>query len=186
MIIPLQKIKAHEPYTFHGRVDVSELEEMNNDIRQISEVDVDGKATLDGKVYRFDLNLKGKMILPCARTLVDVDYPFSFDVEENFTKVDYEASEEDEIFLVDREVLDLEPYIKENILLGVPLRVYSDEEQLSKAEDEGDGWEMKTEDAHIEEQLNVPNEEDENEEDKPVDPRLASLKKFFDKDNNDE
>lgn len=94
-----------------------------------------------GKVYQFDLNLKGTMILPCARTLVDVKYPFSIDATENFTKVDYVASEEEEIFLVDQEVLDLEPYIKENILLEVPVRVYSDEEQLSEAEDEGEGWE---------------------------------------------
>lgn len=36
MIIPLQKIKAHEPYMFQGSLDVSELEEMNNVIRRIS------------------------------------------------------------------------------------------------------------------------------------------------------
>ena len=184
MIIPLQKIKAHEPYMFQGSLDVSELEEMNNDIRRISDVKVDGKATLVGKVYQFDLNLKGTMILPCARTLVDVKYPFSIDATENFTKVDYVASEEEEIFLVDQEVLDLEPYIKENILLEVPVRVYSDEEQLSEAEDEGEGWEMRAEDTHIEQQ-EITHEED-NGEDKPGDPRLASLQKFFDKDQNNE
>src|SRR5699024_12194978 len=61
------------PVVFDEMVDVSELENLNNDIRQINPVRVKGICTADKDEFIFSFSIEGKMILPCARTLVDVD-----------------------------------------------------------------------------------------------------------------
>ncbi|MCD5322575.1 MULTISPECIES: YceD family protein [Pontibacillus] len=166
MKFALQKLKAAdlEPVTFDDRVDISELEEMPNDIRSIPDVHVKGEATRNGDTVTFRFAVSGTMTLPCARTLADVNYPFSFDAVEVFSLSPYHQEGEDEIHEIAGEVLDLTPYIKENVILEVPLQVFADDEVLDDALSEGQGWQLITE---------------EKQEEK-VDPRLAKLQQFLD------
>ncbi|KGX83342.1 YceD family protein [Pontibacillus marinus] len=168
MKFALQKLQtADEPLRFEEEVDISELETMPNDIRSIPPVKVKGEATVDGDEITFRFNVSGTMTLPCARTLADVEYPFSFDAVEMFSLSPYHKEGDEEIHEIDGEVLDLTPYIKENVILEVPLQVFSDDEEvLDKALTEGQGWQLITE---------------QKQEDK-VDPRLAELQKFLDED----
>jgi|SRR5690625_3825466 len=157
------------PFTFDQLVDVSELESLNNDIRQIDPVRVKGMCTVDKEEFIFSFMIKGKMILPCARTLVDVTFPFEIQATEIFS-TSRELSEEDEedgVHLLTEETVDLTPYIQENIVLETPYRVFSDEKVL----DEGEGWSFFEEDEH------------EEEKDKKIDPRLKKLKQLLDNDN---
>ncbi|GEL75983.1 YceD family protein [Tenuibacillus multivorans] len=179
MKFSLQKIKREAPYEFSDTVNVDELERMDNDIREITDVKVKGEVTVKGDTLIFRYTIKGKMTLPCARTLVDVPYEFSTQAIDQFTTVEYEVREDEDIQYIDQEVLDLLPYIKENILLEVPLRVYSDEATMDNIISEGTGWDLLQEEDH--EQLKAKNEEEEKEK---VDPRLSSLKNYFD-DKND-
>ncbi|MDY0408091.1 YceD family protein [Paracerasibacillus soli] len=137
------KKSAHsKPFEFAGDVDVSELEKMNNDIRKIGFVHVKGSCILNGEQITMDFAIAGTMILPCARTLVDVEYPFTIQAKEYFTTSPYygEDEEEQEIHPVHGEVLDLTPYIKENILLEVPFRVFSENTDASEVPHSGQGW----------------------------------------------
>ncbi|GAA0444390.1 MAG: YceD family protein [Bacillota bacterium] len=141
----LKKSAYNEPFTFDEKVNVSELETMNNDIRQIEPVRVHGQCFFQGDQIIFSLEISGEMILPCARTLVDVPYPFDIHADEVFTTAPYvtEDEAEEEIHPIDGEVLDLTPLIKENILLEVPYRVFSDEtNDQMKSPTEGKGWEF--------------------------------------------
>ncbi|WP_226037924.1 YceD family protein [Aquibacillus saliphilus] len=173
MKIPVQKLKisGSEPLDFEEDVDVSEVVEMNNDIRKIDPVHVKGNATMQGNEITFHFSIDGTMILPCARTLVDVNYPFQVDVIEVFSTSPYYNEEDDsEIHPVSGEMLDLTPYIKENVLLEVPFRVFSDDKEVQEnALTEGEGWELQT--------------DDQNEQ--KVDPRLQKLQSLLD-DNNEE
>ncbi|WP_027963091.1 YceD family protein [Halalkalibacillus halophilus] len=178
MKIALQRIKVNEPYSFSETVDVSELEQMDNDIRHIGEVNVNGDANVDKDLYHFRIRIKGTMVLPCARTLVDVPYPFEVEVYEQFTTASYKASEEEEIHFVDREVLDLMPYIKENILLEVPLRVFSNDTQIEDVVPEQEGFTVLEEDTYLEQEA-IQHEKFEEESKEKVDPRLSSLKDYF-------
>ena len=56
-------------------------------INGLKDVIVSGTGNLDTKDKRLyvDLNIKGTMILPCALTLEDVDYPFDIDSTEVFS-----------------------------------------------------------------------------------------------------
>ncbi|WP_188205709.1 YceD family protein [Alkalibacillus aidingensis] len=183
MKIPLQKIKVNEPYKFGETVDVSDLQEMDNDIRRLETVDVSGEATVDKGLFTFRFQVSGTMILPCARTLVDVAYPFTIEAYEQFTTAQHKASEDEEIHYIDQEVLDLTPYIKENILLEVPIRVFSDETKIEDVVSHQEGFTVLDEDEY-EEQEAMQHEKFEREKQKTVDPRLSSLKQYFKDDKN--
>ncbi|WP_163970760.1 YceD family protein [Oceanobacillus halotolerans] len=168
----IRKSAYNEPFTFENKVDVSELESMNNDIRQISSVMVDGNCSLHGEQITFSFQITGEMILPCARTLVDVPYPFHIQAREIFSTSPYYSKEEadNEIHPVEGDVIDLTPYIKENILLEVPFRVFSeDAKSPEETKRSGDGWEFTTE----------------NNQEKKTDPRLQKLEALL-KDNKEE
>lgn len=144
----IKKNAHHGSHPFQGQVNVSELETMNNDIRKIAPVDVEGEYSIQGSDIIFSFRINGEMILPCARTLVDVPYPFHITATEIFSDSPYETSQEDdEIHPIKGEVIDLLPYIKENILLEVPYRVYAKEanSEESTVPDKGKGWEFVSE-----------------------------------------
>lgn len=171
MKFSITEIKNNEyngPFTFEDTIDVSDIVALNNDIRKIDPVYVKGICTVDQDEIIFSFTIKGKMILPCARTLVDVTYPFDFEVTEIFTTspvLDPE-DEENDVHQILEETLDLTPYIKENIILETPYRVFSDKKPL----EQGEGWTFHEEDSFKKEQ---------NEK---IDPRLAKLQKLLDED----
>lgn len=159
------------PVEFEDVVDVSELETMNNDIRRIDPAQVKVSFTVDGDELIASLRIKGKMVLPCARTLVDVPYEFDISVDEVFSTSPYLTDDdlESEIHPVEGEVLDLKPYIMENILLDTPYRVFSKEPNPEgAAPTEGEGW------SFVQEQT----------DEKPIDPRLKKLASLLE--NNEE
>jgi uncharacterized protein len=105
------------------------------------------------------------MTLPCARTLVDVPYPFEINATETFllnVNADYE--EDAEVRVVEGETVDLQPLIQELIIVEIPLQVFSENQQAAGAAPQsGKDWEVVTEE----------------EQQEKVDPRLAVLENFF-------
>ncbi|MCA0969384.1 YceD family protein [Halobacillus litoralis] len=173
MKFPLQKLKqaGDEPLVFEDDVDIRELETMNNDIRRIEPVHVEGQATTRGNDITITFSIEGEMILPCARTLVDVPYPFHIDAVEVFNMSPYHTEEDDsEVHPVNGEVLDLAPYIRENVQLEIPTRVFSnDNDAHETAPQEGKGWQVVTEEP----------------EEKKVDPRMAKLQSLLNEEENE-
>ena len=162
----IKKNAFEQPYTFEEKVDVSELEKMDSDIRKINPVSVQATCAMQGEEIIVSLNLKGEMILPCARTLVDVVYPFDITADEIYSLSSYFSEEdvENEVHPVDGEVIDLMPQIKENILLDIPFRVFSDDEEAQKnAPTKGEGWEIVSEETV----------------DQSIDPRMKKLEQLL-------
>jgi uncharacterized protein len=162
----IRKNAVNKPFEFDEVVDVSELETMNNDIREIKPVRVLGKADIQGDQFFFSFTIEGEMILPCARTLVDVLYPFTIHAKEIFSTSPYYGRDEaeDEIHPIDGEVLDLMPIIKENIILEIPFRVFSKEDNPEgAAPSQGNGWEFVSE----------------VKEEKTIDPRFKKLESLL-------
>lgn len=155
------------PFQFEETLDVSDIPSMiESDIRKISTVTVNGICTIDKDEIIFNYSIKGEMILPCARTLVDVPYQLDINSTEVFTTdLTLPSDNAEEIHPVIGEVVDLEPYIKEEIILNIPFRVFSDEEII----EEGKGWTYFTED-----------EKEESDSDK-IDPRLEKLQILLNK-----
>src|SRR5699024_12682495 len=63
------------PFEFEETVDVSDIPlTIESDIRKISTVDVTGLCTVEKKEIIFNFSIKGEIILPCERTLVEVSH----------------------------------------------------------------------------------------------------------------
>jgi len=79
----------------------------------------------------------GTFILPCAVSLEDVEYPFSTEIVENIGKFE-------EFYNKNKNLLDILPFIWENIVSEVPIRVIKDGVEVKTTS--GDGWELVSED----------------------------------------
>lgn len=155
------------PFIFERTVDVSDItSRIDNDIKSIDTVIVKGICSIDEEELLFNLSITGKAILTCARTLVDVPYQLDINTTEVFTtdltKID---DVNDDVHPIIDDLVDLGPVIKENIILHIPSRVFSDE----KAIEEGEGWSYYTEDNKTE------------SDSKKIDPRLEKLQILLDK-----
>jgi len=146
-------------------IELNELVNSHSDLRGLSPIHVEGKADISSSKVTFHLTISGVMTLPCARTLVDVEYPFTIQTVETFLLKPSDYDENDEnTHSVQGDTVDLMPVIRELVLLEVPLQVFSDH----AAPQEGNNWKL------------ISEEEQKNK----IDPRLAGLAKFFEQDDN--
>lgn len=146
-------------------VDASEVKTFDREIREITPVHVKGSGTVSRDLATFHLQISGMMILPCARTLNDVEFPFHIDAVEAFQLSERATFDDEEVHELTSNTVDLLPFIRERILLEKPFRVFS-ENKDGPAPESGEGWELQAENA----EENQP---------KKVDPRLAKLEKMF-------
>lgn len=151
---------------FDEYVNVDDILDKNGEIRQISPVRVQGHVIVSKTLISFHLHISGTMVLPCSLTLVDVDYPFSIETIESFQlneHVPVDEGENEFIHSIEGQIIDLKPIIKENVLLSVPMKVVHPDAKISES---GEGWEFVT---------------GEKKKD-AIDPRMAKLAEFFNKD----
>lgn len=125
------------------------------DIRRISPVKVSGFITCNEEEYNLDIKVTGVMVLGCARTLKDVDYPFDIEINEVISE------NSDNSLEIIQNSLEIFPIIWQYILVDVPLRVLHPDAKENSLE--GDGWRLITEDDKKE----------------VIDPRLAKLKDYI-------
>lgn len=78
-------------------------------------------------------NITGTMVLPDDITLKDVNYEFKSEIFEYI----------EEVFTIDKNSIDILDYLWQNILVEVPLKVRSDEDDNITLK--GDGWRLITE-----------------------------------------
>ena len=109
----------------------------NTDIIRINKLHLEGRAEIN-YVDELELtaNLKGEIVLPCSRTLEEVNYKIDTEITENLGNFT-------EILQKNKNLLDITEVICENIVLEIPMRVVKEgliEEHLS-----GDGWELSDE-----------------------------------------
>lgn len=162
----LQKYRSKE-FRFDEYVNADEIIEIDKSIRAVSPIHVTGWADIRSLEISFHMSIKGHLILPCSRTLVDVYYPIDVDTIETFLLTDSVYESEDEVHQVKGDVIDLTPIINEILLLEVPMQVFAEDRTEEGAPQSGTGWEV----IH------------EREKKDKVDPRLAGLAKFFDQNN---
>ena len=115
--------------------------------------------------------------LPSSRSLEPVVVPLHIDIVERYIPSHLSVDEKEltEIVMpLDGDWVDLEPAVEDHILLSIPLQVLSQEELSEDKMPSGNDWEVVTQEA-LEERRKQQKEQS-------VDPRLASLQSFFEKD----
>ena len=141
----------------------SEMFHNLSQINGLKDVHVTGHGSLDTKNRQLyvDFKVKGQMILPCAVSLEDVDYPFEIDSTAIFAF--YKPQDDEDVIEVKRDTVELTPVIFQEIMMDVPMRVVKDGATLKT---KGNGWK-------------VLNEEDDREDEDYIVPRLAKVKDYF-------
>ncbi|WP_445661402.1 YceD family protein [Bacillus sp. FSL K6-3431] len=151
-------------------IDVAkELKQTDPEIRDMSPVHVTGRVDIDSQKAIFHIHLSGTMVLPCSRTLVDVDYPIDVNAMETFllNPLDKNLDETNQYYVAEAGMIDLQPVIEELLLLEIPMQIFAEDVENDHSLPQGKGWELMTE-----EQL-------ENERENKIDPRLAGLADLF-------
>lgn len=157
MEIDLTKLIYNNLYQLqiNDKLDIPKEYLVNTDIRSISKVNVSGFIADNEEQYELNIVISGQMILPCARTLKDVNFPFNIEINEIIGE-----NNENTLQIIQNR-LDIFPIIWQYILMDVPLRILAPDAKEEPLE--GDGWRLITED----------------EQKEVIDPRLAKLKDFI-------
>ena len=112
----------------------------DSNIKKIESLHLKGNITKLLDEYTFTGTITGNMILPDDLTLEDVTIPINIDFDEIFTEntIDNENN-----LTIMQNKLDIIPFLWQNIVLEVPLKVIGDGNRKIKTA--GDGWRLITE-----------------------------------------
>lgn len=96
------------------------------------------KGTLkkyDEDLYEINLNVNGTMILECSISLEETEYNFNINLSRSF---DLDGKTEENL-KINGNMLDIFPFIWENIVLEKPLRIVKEN---NKGVTSGEGWSL--------------------------------------------
>ena len=133
----------------------------NPDIIDMSDVHVTGTILFSRGDYTVDGDLTADVTLPSTRSLVPVTVPVDFHFNETYLADETHSDqyEEDDVLIpLTSDWLDLMPAVKDNLLLALPLRVLTQEEENAVDLPSGADWSLITE----EEAAPLPPEEQPN------------------------
>ena len=126
-------ILIDEVYSFSKE----ELE--NSGILELNNVKVSGEITKNSLgEYIIDIDVNGKMVLPCSLTLKPTNYDFNVNIQGNLKEIYEEIGKNLEN---NQKTIDILPIIWENILMEIPIKVVN--EDVDDLVVQGDGWELK-------------------------------------------
>ena len=114
----------------------------NTPIKELKDTSFNGKIIrISDDLFNLTGIIDGIMILPDDITLEDVEYHFSSQIEVNFG----ETVENDENNLeITQNTIDILPFLWQNIIVEIPLKVVSDKNKDKTIE--GNGWRLISED----------------------------------------
>lgn len=170
-----------EALNFSETIDVNEtLIRRDNEVLAVAPVAVEGILSVGKNEYILHYRLKTVVTVPSARSLEPVDLPLDLSVDEVFmTREQWSSLEDerdDEILVIDNDTIDLTDSIEDNILLAIPLQVFSEEELQSKDLPKGNDWVVVSEEEYLQKKESA----------ETIDPRLAKLSELFNKSEDNE
>lgn len=146
--------KSEEGLIFDKILDVKEdLLKRSAEILDIDAVHVVGQVSFDDGLYLLDYRLSYLITLPSSRSMKPVLLELSDDVSEVFvSEEDYESKKDmvdDALALIVKgDKLNLEESVVDNILLSIPLRVLSPDEENGDILPSGNDWSVLTEEQY--------------------------------------
>lgn len=128
------KVIVNEDYSF------SKEELAGSTLSSLDDMHVEGEITLNAlKELYFNLEVTGTMVIPCALTLKPVEVPFDIIIDGDLEEIHEEIEENAGKFI---NSIDILPILWENILMEIPIRVVSEDADITDLS--GDGWRVIT------------------------------------------
>ncbi|MBV7392461.1 MULTISPECIES: YceD family protein [Enterococcus] len=162
-----------EPLNFSETVDVKKnLMARDNEILDVQPVAVTGILSVAKNEYLLHYQLKTVVTVPSARSLEPVELPLDLSVDEIFmTRENWSDLEDrdEEVLVLDSDSIDLTNSIEDNILLAIPLQVFSKEEEAADELPKGNDWQVISEEDYLQQKNQQP----------VIDPRLAKLSELL-------
>lgn len=146
--------KNPEGLAFDQELDLlKELQKRNPEILDLKNVTATGRVAYDTGLYVLDYQLSYTIVLASSRSMEPVELQESYPVTEVFAEdvqsdADIEALEEDLIFPIEGGKIDLSESVADNILLNIPLKVLTPEEEAGQGFIEGNDWKILTEEEY--------------------------------------
>ena len=150
--------KNPEGLAFDQELDLlKELQKRNPEILDLKDVTATGRVAYDTGLYVLDYQLTYTIVLASSRSMEPVELQESYPVTEVFaedaqSEADIEALEEDLILPIEGGRIDLSESVADNILLNIPLKVLTPEEESGHGFIEGNDWKIMTEEEYQEAQ----------------------------------
>ena len=146
--------KNPEGLTFDQELDLlKELQKRNPEILDLKGVTATGRVAYDTGLYILDYQLTYTIVLASSRSMEPVELQESYPVTEVFaedaqSEADIEALEEDLILPIEGGRIDLSESVADNILLNIPLKVLTPEEEAGQGFIEGNDWKILSEEEY--------------------------------------
>ncbi len=144
MIIDLGSLVTNlkESIDIDKSIDMSSVDLSNTSIRKLNNTYFKGKITrISDDTFSIVGILSGTMVLPDDITLEDVDYNYEIQIDENFGESTENSENNIEIV---QNTIDILPFLWQNIIVEIPLKVVSDKNKDKTIE--GNGWRLISED----------------------------------------
>ena len=146
--------KNPEGLAFDQELDLlKELQKRNPEILDLKNVTATGRVAYDTGLYILDYQLSYTIVLASSRSMEPVELKESYPVTEVFAEdvqsdADIEALEEDLILPIEGGKIDLSESVADNILLNIPLKVLTPEEEAGQGFIEGNDWKILSEEEY--------------------------------------
>lgn len=121
-------------------ININEQVIIDNEMLKTSNIRRLDNTMFNGRIFKdyednlvLEGNITGTMVLPDDITLKDVNYEFKSEIFEYI----------EEVFTIDKNSIDILDYLWQNILVEIPLKVRTEEDDNITLK--GDGWRLITE-----------------------------------------
>ena len=160
--------KHKEPFHFNETLDLEKslIKRFPDVVLKCSPINLEGTATADHDAVIVDANIKCQLLVPSSRSLEPVNMDLDFNISEIYVDSPslVDSFPEDEVvILVKDDIINVDKLVEDNIVLQVPMQILTPEEESKGIMPSGSDWEVTSE------------LENDSEQAKHVDPRLAKL-----------
>ena len=129
------------------------VQQRNPDVLALREVSAKGKVTYDDDFYLLNYELTYIITLPSSRSMKPVEQKKIFSINEVFVEnsqleAKKDFMDEDLFLILEDDGIDLKESVIDNILLNIPLRVLTKEEEQEQSLPSGQNWSLLSEEQY--------------------------------------
>ena len=155
MKLNIQEIrKLPEGLHFEQTLDlVADLRKRNQEIIDVKDIVAVGKVQYEDLMFFLDYQLSYTIVLASSRSMEPVELKESYPVTEVFmegatNQLDQEVLDDDLVLPIENGEIDLAESVSDNILLNIPIKVLTAEEEAGKGFVSGNDWQIMSEEEY--------------------------------------